>query len=65
MTSLGDTNVSSVDVGEVQGHMVEDEELRFLTIAWPGKEIGFLLTGYITGTLTRNEVMRIAESVGG
>ena len=63
-SSLGSANVSSIDVGKMKGQMVEDEELKFLTIAWPGDGIGFLLTGYLTGTLTRDEIMRIAESVG-
>ena len=63
-SSLGSANVSSIDVGKMKGQMVEDEELKFLTIAWPGDGIGFLLTGYLTGTLTRDEIMRIAASVG-
>ena len=63
-SSLGSANVSNIDVGKMEGQMVEDEELKFLTIAWPGDGIGFLLTGYLTGTLTRDEIMRIAESVG-
>ena len=63
-SSLGSANVSNIDVGKMEGQMVEDEELKFLTIAWPGDGIGFLLTGYLTDTLTRDEIMRIAESVG-
>ena len=64
-TSLGTANVSRVDVGGVEGQSVEDQEQRFLTIAWPGEEIGYLLTGYLTGKLTRDEIMRIAESLEG
>ena len=63
-TSLGDNGVSVVDVDGVEGRSVEDLERGYLTIAWPGEEIGFLLTGYMTETLTRDEIMRIAGSIG-
>ncbi len=64
-SSMGDGDVSEVKIGGVEGQMAEDEERRFITMTWPGKDIGFLLTAYMTGLLTRDEVMRIAESIGG
>ncbi len=63
--SLGAGNVSRVDIGGAEGELGEDEERRFISMTWRGKDIGFLLTAYMTGTLTRDEVMRIAESIGG
>lgn len=64
-SSMGDVDVSTINIGGVDGQIAEDEERRFITMTWSGKEIGFLLTAYMTGTLTRDEVMRIAESIGG
>ncbi len=62
VSSMGSSRAVPIAIGGVEGMMAEDEERGFLSLAWPGEGIGYLLTAFMTGTFTKDEVIRIAES---
>ncbi|MCH8191339.1 MAG: hypothetical protein IIC80_08305, partial [Chloroflexi bacterium] len=59
---IGDSDVVPVSIGGVEGEMFEDEERQLLSLAWPGNGVSFALIAFMSGALTKDEVMRIAES---
>ena len=62
VTGIGESGAVPISIGQVTGEMLEDEERQLLTLAWPGDGIGYVLIAFMNATLTKDDVIKVAES---
>lgn len=63
---IGSPGAQPIAIGGVDGEILEGileaNQVRFLSLTWPGDGIGYALMAFMAGELSREEVIRIAES---